>query len=143
MIVLYGALLDRDIKPGIEHKGVVVMASIRQLQEERKRHIDRSANELDRLTRQLVEAVRRSTIRCRTCRKRSRLSDWTFIQRKWTDDPESFPKDYERESCELICPKCERNNYIFTHPDKDRLLANLRAIRLEDVFRNVIVKHEG
>jgi ribosomal protein S27AE len=108
------------------------------------------ANEAELYKRQLA-AIRRKFLRCSRCKKNSRLSSWSFIQGMYYVEPFSCTGgDYwlnsRTDSCHIICPKCGHDNYIYTHPDKDRIVElldkKLNPHSKADAFKSVTTRQK-
>lgn len=100
----------------------------------------------NRLIKEEKEAIRRSFIRCKNCNKSSRLLDWTFVQKTWWV-PATGCNDggYLKHSytylCDVVCPKCEIANYIYNHPQREKLVDLLgeHAWQAKELFKEVTI----
>ncbi len=71
--------------------------------------------------------ARRSTILCKGCRKRSRVSSWTFEQQRHYIPPHGCTGgDYwmpsETRVCHIICGKCGFRDYIYNHKEREKIV---------------------
>lgn len=89
------------------------------------------------------QVIRRFLIRCRECRVASRLSSWGFVQKMYYVRPSGCTEgDYwvprDTETCDIVCPKCGERNYIYNHPQKERIVAvATRGIGKDELFAAV------
>ncbi len=107
-------------------------------------------NQAQLYQRQLA-AIRRKFIRCSKCHKNSRLASWSFIQGMFYVEPFSCTGgDYwlnsQTSSCHITCPKCGYENYIYNHPDRDRIVElldkKLNPHSKADAFKNVTTRQK-
>lgn len=96
------------------------------------------------LIEQEKEAIRRSLIRCQRCAKPSRLSDWTFVQKKWWVPARgctegAYWTNSHTDVCDIVCPKCGVANYIYNHPQRSKLVDLLGnyAWNAKELFKEV------
>lgn len=103
---------------------------------------------LSKLNERKRQVIRRMFIRCRECRSASRLASWGFIQKLWYVRPTGctegdYWKHHETETCDLVCPKCRKRNYIYNHPQKERILAvTIKGIGKAELFATVTEEHD-
>lgn len=110
--------------------------------------IQRELNKLQGVERELLDkqrgAIQRAVIRCTKCDKGSKLSSWVFIQDVFWVLPYScngggYWKDSETFLCHIRCPKCDAENYICTHPQKDKIvdLTKNYSCNINELFKTV------
>ncbi len=100
------------------------------------------------LKKRFVDAARRSFILCIHCNKKSVLSSWTFIQNHWYEKPHGCLGgdnwwSSKKECCHISCPKCEKQNYLYNHPQKEKIVKILNDFRFneEELFLMVYDEH--
>src|SRR3989338_3214362 len=74
-----------------------------------------------------LTAIGRRIIRCISCKKSSQLRLWTFIQDHWYERPYSCSggdtwHTSKTELCHIVCPKCDTENYIYNHPQREKII---------------------
>ena len=94
------------------------------------------------------DTVKRIRFACVHCAKTSKLSRWDFVQDHWYEGPWGCMggdtwHSSKTEVCHLACPHCRQMNYIYNHPERQKIveLCNRVAGRLSQVFTNVWDKH--
>jgi ribosomal protein S27E len=96
-----------------------------------------------KLTDRKREVIRRFIVRCRECGQGSRLSAWSFIQKLWYKRPSGCTEgDYwlphNTETCDIVCPKCQDRNYLYNHPQRDRIVEFVASgVAKEELFATV------
>lgn len=106
--------------------------------------LDRLENKRKRVKEEQRDVIRNSLIRCMMCSRRSRLSSWVFIQDQWYVRPYSCTDgDYwspsATEVCHIVCPKCSKENYLYNHSQRDRIveLIDSHQFAKTDLFKEV------
>ncbi|MBI2676650.1 MAG: hypothetical protein HYX21_01675 [Candidatus Yanofskybacteria bacterium] len=99
------------------------MAVITTLQ----RQLDKLDNDRVGVLKQKLQVIQRILVKYVKCHKKSRLGTWSFIQDRWYVEPYSCTGgDYwnysKTETCDIVCPKCNSENYIYNHPQKDKIV---------------------
>ena len=119
------------------------MATISAIQ----RKLDKLDSDRSETLKQKLQAIQRSLVICIKCRKKSRLGSWAFIQGRHYIRPYSCNGgDYwvysKTEVCEIICPKCGAENYIYNHPQRNKIveLVTVNPFSKEQIFKNVTEK---
>ena len=114
-----------------------------------EREIDILKAQRDRIKARQLQAVRGSFISCTRCQRRSRLSSWTFIQKMWYTPPEGCTggdhwNRSETRLCYMICPKCRAEEYIYTHPQRKKIvrLADDHNFSKDQLFKEIIKKED-
>lgn len=86
-----------------------------------QRALEKLDKEKEEALRKKLQVIRRQLVDCKKCGKKSQLGTWSFIQEHWYELPHSctggdnwWPS--ETRLCNIICPKCGQQNYIFNHP---------------------------
>jgi hypothetical protein len=113
--------------------------------------LQRQLNKLDgdrsKVLKQKLEAIQRVLIKCVKCHKKSRLGTWSFVQGRWYVEPYSCADgDYwnynKTETCHILCPKCSSENYIYNHPQKDKIveLVDGNHFSTTEIFKEVTEK---
>lgn len=92
-----------------------------------ERELDVLRAQKDRVRSRQLDGIRRSLISCPKCRKKSILSKWTFIKCFWYTPPRGCTEgDYWSYSgtklCYMVCPKCQIDSYIYTHPQRKKIV---------------------
>ena len=100
-------------------------------------------NRLSELRKQKLAALRRTFLKCRACKKTSRLSNWVFLQTVWWVPPHGcteggYWRDEDVDTCFVGCPNCQANIYIYNDPQKDKLRKMAKSeFVFQDLFRKV------
>ena len=112
-----------------------------------QRKLDKLDSYKSEVLKQKLEAVKRTLLVCVRCDKKSRLGAWSFIQSRHYVQPYSCNGgDYwtysKTENCEITCPKCGANNYIYVHPQRNKIIDLLivNPFSKEQIFKNVTEK---
>lgn len=99
---------------------------------------------------QKLQVIQRVLVKCVKCRKKSRLGTWSFTQGRWYVEPYSCTSgDYWKyngtETCHIVCPKCGDENYIYNHPQKDKIveLVDCHHFCTEEIFKKVTQNFKG
>lgn len=111
-------------------------------------HTQRELDKLNEKKKELLEkqrvAIQRTFIECESCKKKSRLGQWTFFQEHWYTAPFSCAGgDYWNTSdvkvCHIGCPKCGAENYIYNHFQKDKIINFIEKYPFctEELFKEV------
>lgn len=107
------------------------------------------ANDLiKKLTGEKLSILKNKLIRCAACGKNCRVGDWSFVQKFWYVPPHGctggdYWKPNEIDTCDISCPRCGSRNYIYNHPQKQKILEIIKTNPLwnkESLFKEVI-KH--
>ena len=114
-------------------------------------HTQKSNKKLRTLHEKQRILIRASTIQCTKCKRRSQLCLWVFIQDHWYTQPHSCTEgDYwtpsKPETCHMVCPRCEAENYIYNHPQKEKILRLIALVEensldMESVFKEITERH--
>ena len=80
--------------------------------------------------------VRGSRIKCVHCGKQPSLRKFQFIQNEWYESPWSCNgggnwHSSETKLCHIICPSCNKENYINNHPDVIKIVSLIGDYGLE------------
>ncbi|QQR82259.1 hypothetical protein IPJ70_03175 [Candidatus Campbellbacteria bacterium] len=64
---------------------------------------------------------------CEHCGRKAPLSQWVFIQSMYYVAPHGCTEgDYwvnsQTKVCHLCCPMCEWENYLYNHPEREKIL---------------------
>ncbi len=115
------------------------------------KRVIRQLNELNDVRKKIVseklQIVRRALIRCAECDKKSRLCVWVFVQDWWYEEPYGCTggaewRTSQTESCHIVCPKCGKENYIYNHPERTRIV-DLIDVSASDFLKKDIFKAVG
>ena len=92
-----------------------------------QKKLDRLKNERDQARGEQLDIIKRSLIQCTKCRKKSRLSSWTFIQGRYYVEPYSctggaYWLNSETYLCHIVCPKCDEEIYLCNYPQRDSIV---------------------
>ncbi|MBI2063960.1 MAG: hypothetical protein HYT65_03145 [Candidatus Yanofskybacteria bacterium] len=119
------------------------MATITAIQ----RKLDKLNADKSEVLKQKLEAIQRILVKCVKCHKKSRLGAWSFVQGRWYVEPYSCTGgDYwnfnKTETCHITCPKCGDENYIYNHPQKNKIveLVDGHHFSTEKIFKGVTEK---
>ncbi len=88
---------------------------------------------INELRGEIKEFIKRQYIFCLSCQKNSRFGSWIFIQERYYVPPRScndgdYWNNSEVDVCDLICPKCISNSYVYNHPNKDKIVYAVRKL---------------
>jgi hypothetical protein len=83
---------------------------------------DQYKRDCEDLNNRKLELALRSKVICERCGKSSLLRLYVLKLRMFSDFYENTMSPGSREYHSLICSKCTKANYIYTHPDKDKIL---------------------
>lgn len=113
-------------------------------------------NELKKEEREIrkrrLQIIRRQLIKCVECGKNNQLHKWIFIQGHYQEFPDSCMSGDRWHECDtnfsdIICPKCKKENYIYNHPQKGKIvnLIDVQAseISLDKIFKVVGDRYDG
>lgn len=119
----------------------VIDAELEQLKAKR-------TNEFKILRDEQLTAIRRSLVQCVQCSKKSKLSQWTFIQNLWYS-PAIRNEDggwqyHKTETCYITCPRCDGENYINNHPQKEKVIRLITSysFRKDEIFQKVVERKD-
>lgn len=114
-----------------------------------QRQLDKLDNDRVEVLKQKLQAIQRVLVMCVKCRKKSRLGTWSFIQERWYVEPYSCAGgDYwnysKTETCDITCPKCGVENYIYNHPQRNKIveLVDGHHFSTTDIFKEVTNKFD-
>lgn len=109
-----------------------------------QRKLKELENERKKVLAAKMDIIRRYYILCATCGVKSRLSRWVFIQDQYYVQPYScnggaYWKNYATQNCHILCPKCGTADYLFNHPQRDKIvnLTDSREFVKYDLFSEV------
>jgi hypothetical protein len=115
-----------------------------------ERRIEKLEQEIIDLQNKKLEIIKAAYITCKKCNKKSRLGSWSFIQNMWYVPPYSctggdYWNNHETKTCHLVCPKCEAENYIYNHPQKELILELTDGNKFSkaEIFAKVIRKEDS
>lgn len=114
-----------------------------------EKNITRLEIQKNKLRQKQLELLQKQTIKCVHCQKRSQVGSWIFIQDQWYVKPFSctggdFYTNTKTECCHLVCPKCQKENYIYNHPKRFWIerLADEQPFAKNDIFKEVVVRKD-
>jgi hypothetical protein len=121
------------------------MDQIRETQEK----LDRLDEKRAELSKQKLEAIQAVPIACIACKQYTSLGDWIFIQKLWWVPPSgctegAYWKNHQTHTCDLRCPQCSYENYIYNHPQKAKIveLVDHHGFYEKKIFKNVEERFE-
>ena len=109
--------------------------------------LDRKIKSLERLrdsiTIEMRKVAKLSFLSCTECNKKSRISSWIFVQVMWWVPPSGcneggYWADHNAETCDIRCPYCDCDIYIYNYPHKKKILALLKYCPAENLFKEVV-----
>ncbi len=112
-----------------------------------KKEIAKIDSAKSRLLKMCLEKARKTKICCAKCRRQSELRKWTFVQDHYYVAPYScsggaYWLQSETKVCNVICPKCRHRNYIYIHPQRDKLVEIEKEFSASKLFHAVTEEHE-
>jgi ribosomal protein S27E len=118
--------------------------SLRSLTIQMKDEENRTRTAREEILDKQYAVIKRYVVTCEHCGKSSTLGKWSFIQDYWYTPPRGCTEgDYwnatKTECCYIACPHCRVMNYIYNHPQKQKLLERIEPLRFdkEKVFAEI------